>query len=554
MSELPLFPFVLREAGEDDPVAIAFRQRAPLVRARTEEGTAAWVALTYETARQAVTDPRLSRPAAFEPEAPKTTPAQATAEMLPKLDKEDHTRVRRRMSKALSPAAQERQRPAIRVLVDKLLDGFTTEPLDLLAHFLTPLPVIVICQLFGAPEKDWDPFVTWADHIQQTTSFTAVEIMESAAELEKYGYDLIKLKRAQPGEDLTTDLIRIADYTGALSDGEIVQNLLLILVAANDASLKEMAVCLTALLKRPQHYQWLVAHPEAVPTAVEELIRFSRLSRSGLPIRIAMEDVVIGGQLIRKGEGVIPLHHLAHRDPSVFTEPDTLDLTRPEASRHLGFGGGAHYCTGAPLARVMMQEALGGLIRRFPTLRLAVPWEQLEWQEGGLLRDPVAEFWSSGEGVVQAGEVAGSGPVQGVAVPPGVQSDQVQRDGGVHVLQMGFLLPAVAGVPYPGDGDGLADGALGSGPECVAGLPVRGGLLRAGGLQGLVDLSGPDRELAALFPGGGALVPDRARPAGGGGEGDDDRVGAALGDRVPGGAGLALRAGGLLAVEVEGER
>nr|AHE14837.1 putative cytochrome P450 hydroxylase [uncultured bacterium] len=387
-SELPLFPFVLAEADEDDPVALALREKAPLVRAMTEQGTPAWVALTYEAARQAVTDPRLSRPAAFEPEAPKTTPAQATPQMLPKLDKEDHARVRRLMVKALSPAAQERQRPAIAELVGGLLDGFTGKPLDLLAEFLTPLPVTVICQLYGAPRQDWDLFAEWAEHIQRTTSFTAVEIMESAAELEKYGYDLVKLKRAEPGDDFTTDLIRVGDESGGLSDDEIVQNLLLILVAANDASLKEMAVCFTALLKRPKHYKWLVEHPEAVPTAVEELIRFSRLSRSGLPIRIAQEDVVIGGQHVRQGEGVIPLHHLAHRDPTVFADPDTLDLTRREASRHLGFGGGVHYCTGAPLARVMMQEALGGLVRRFPGLRLAVPWEQLEWQEGGLLRSP----------------------------------------------------------------------------------------------------------------------------------------------------------------------
>ncbi|MEV0384950.1 cytochrome P450 [Nonomuraea sp. NPDC050643] len=391
MIELPLFPFVLREADEDDPIALKFRESGPLVRALTEEGTEAWVALTYETARQAITDPRFSRPAAFEAESPKTTPAQATPEMLPKLKKEDHTRVRRAMLKALTPAAQERQRPAIRALVERFLDGFgTSRPVDLLAAFLTPLPVTMICRLYGAPEQDWDPFVRWADHIQQTTSFTAVEIMESAAELQKYGEDLVRAKRADPGDDFTSDLIRIGEETGGLTNEEIVQNLLLILVAANDASLKEMAVCFTALLKRPDHYAWLVRHPEHVPTAVEELIRFSRLSRSGLPVRVAQEDVEVGGRLVRKGEGVIPLHHLAHRDPEVFADPDRLDLTRQEAGRHLGFGGGAHYCTGAPLARVMMQEALSGLTTRFPTLRLAVPWGDLEWQEGGLLRSPKA--------------------------------------------------------------------------------------------------------------------------------------------------------------------
>jgi nocardicin N-oxygenase len=387
MSELPLFPFVLSYADEDDPVATALRDTAPVVRARTADGTEVWVALTYEAARQAVSDPRLSRSAAFEPGAPRITPAQATPDMLTGMDGERHTHVRRLIAKAFTPRVMERMRPHIEEVVNGLLDELTG-PVDLLSQLATPLPVTVICELFGVPEHDWQRFRAWAERVQATTSFTVKEIMESVAELERYGYVLITLKREQPAEDLITELVRIADDGGELTESQIVQNLLLILVAAHDATLKQLSLSLVSLLSRPEQYRWLSEHPEAVPNAVEELMRFVLLSPTGLPIRIATEDVELGGELIRKGEGVIPMQHVANRDSAVFRAPDTLDLTRSDAVKHLSFGGGPHYCMGAALARMIMQITFSALTRRLPTLRLAVPPEELAWQENGLMRAP----------------------------------------------------------------------------------------------------------------------------------------------------------------------
>ena len=147
----------------------------------------------------------------------------------------------------------------------------------------------------------------------------------------------------------------------------------------------------------------------------------------------------------------------------------------------------------------------------------------------------------------EAGEVAGSGAVEGVAVPVGVQPDQVERDRGVDVFEPGFGQPAVAGAADPGDRDGLADGSLDPCSAGVVGLPVRGVLGGPGGELGVVDLAWGHGELAAVLGvgGAGALVADRAGSAGGGRELDHDGVGAALGDRVPAGGALALRAGGL---------
>jgi cytochrome P450 len=127
-----------------------------------------------------------------------------------------------------------------------------------------------------------------------------------------------------------------------------------------------------------------------IPNAVEELLRYLLLSPTGLLIRIAVEDVELGGRQIRAGEGVAVLHHVANRDPKAFHDPNTLDLTRRDAAKHMSFGAGAHFCLGAPLARLELQTALRQLTRRFPTLRLAVPLSKVRWKEGGLHRGPQA--------------------------------------------------------------------------------------------------------------------------------------------------------------------
>src|SRR6266508_3187360 len=161
---------------------------------------------------------------------------------------------------------------------------------------------------------------------------------------------------------------------------------------------------------------------------------------------------------------------------------------------------------------------------------------------------------SGGVDEVEAGEVAGAGAVQGVAVPPGIQADQVEGDCGEHVLEVGLGQPAVAGVADAGDRDGLADGALDPGAEGVARLPGSGALRGAGGLEGVMEAAGADGELPPATLGGGAPGADRARPADRGGELHHDRVGAPLGAGTPPGAQVALRAGRLLGVEVDGER
>jgi cytochrome P450 len=181
------------------------------------------------------------------------------------MDGEQHTRVRRQLAKAFTPRVMERIRPRIEEVVDRLLDEITP-PADLLGQLAIPLPMTVICDLFGVPQHDRERFRAWADRIQATTSFTVEEILESVGALERYGDELIALKREKPADDLVTELVRISDDGGELTESQIVQNLLLILVAAHDATLKQLAISLIGLLTRPDQYAWLCAHPEGCPT------------------------------------------------------------------------------------------------------------------------------------------------------------------------------------------------------------------------------------------------------------------------------------------------
>src|SRR6266540_3571862 len=182
------------------------------------------------------------------------------------------------------------------------------------------------------------------------------------------------------------------------------------------------------------------------------------------------------------------------------------------------------------------------------------PGRCCRWESLAAAVTLVANSGSCGERELEASEVAGAGAVQGVAVPPGVEADEVEGDRRVDVFEVGLGQPAVAGAAHAGDGDGLPDGALDPGAQGVSRLPVPGALRGAGGLQGVVEPARLDGELPAAAFGGGALLADRARPTCPRGELHHHRLVAVLGGLVPGGAGLALRAGGLPGVPVDGER
>jgi nocardicin N-oxygenase len=383
---LPEFPFVRSSAPDTDTLGVQLAGSAPVVRARYRDGAEIWVALSNHTARQVVTDPRFSRQAALAPDGPKV--GNAVPDLLISMDGEEHAHARRLFAKAFTPRMVERMRPWIEGLVAELLDTIERKgpPLDLVEHFTAPLPVTVICQLLGVPYADRDQFMAWTDRMLGDTGFTPDEIAEGIGNLQRYMRRLVERKRAEPGEDLTTELIGV----GGITEDQLVNNLFLMLGAGHDTTLKQLSNSLLLLLTHRHEYLRLVEDPGLVPGAVEELLRYLLLSPTGMLVRVAVADVELGGELVRAGETVAVLHHVANRDPAVFACPNELDLTRPEANKHLSFGAGPHFCLGAPLARLELTTALTQLTQRLPGLRLAVPAAEVPWKEGGLQRGPRA--------------------------------------------------------------------------------------------------------------------------------------------------------------------
>jgi cytochrome P450 len=258
--------------------------------------------------------------------------------------------------------------------------------MDLIADYAFPLPITVIAELLGIPAADRDQFRHWSD-----TLLTAVPPMPAtpaavaAAEgLRQYLEARFEERRTQPAEDLITALVRAEEAGDKLGKEELHGMMYLLLVAGYETTANLIGNGTHALLVNPEQLARLRADPALLPSAIEELLRFSPPGTTS-SLRYAAEDIAVGGVVIPKGDMVLVIISAANRDPARFPSPDTLDITRPD-NKHLSFGHGILYCLGAPLARLEAEIAFGTLLRRMPDLRLGVAAEALTWRPHIMLR------------------------------------------------------------------------------------------------------------------------------------------------------------------------
>ena len=293
------------------------------------------------------------------------------------LDPPDHTRLRKLVSKAFSPKVVRALETDITALVDALLDAVATAGrFEVIADLAYPLPVAVICRLLGVPIED-EPKFSWASALlaQGLDPFIAFtgqpqgfeERMEAGLWLRGYLRDLLRQRRADPGEDLMSGLIAVEEAGDQLTEDEIVATCNLLLVAGHETTVNLIANAVLAMLRHPEHWAALGRDPSRAPAIVEETLRYDPPVQ--LVGRIAGEDMSIGGVDIPRGETMMLLLAAAHRDPAVTERPDEFDPTRA-AIRHLAFGLGPHFCLGAPLARLEANVALSAVTKRFPNARL----------------------------------------------------------------------------------------------------------------------------------------------------------------------------------------
>jgi len=360
----------------------ALREREPVH--RTDLG--AWVLTRHADVAALLRDPRTStderNSELYVPgEARAPVNEHSDAQPILFLDPPDHTRLRGLVSKAFTVRRVEELAPRVQTLVDELLDEMEESAarddgvVDLVEHFAYPLPVTVICEMLGVPPTDHATFADWSRLLAHAIDPPVLRTPEQEAQIEAtveqffaYLEDLIDRRRAGPGDDLVTALLAAEEAGERLTHEELLTQLLFLLIAGHETTVNLIGNGVLALLRHPGELARLRDDPSLDKAAIEELLRYD--SPVQFSMRITMEELEIGSTTFAPRSTVLCIIGAANRDPGAFAEPDRLDLGRAD-NRHLAFGGGAHFCLGAPLARLEGRIAISSLVHRFPDLALA---------------------------------------------------------------------------------------------------------------------------------------------------------------------------------------
>ncbi|MEV8439110.1 cytochrome P450 [Actinosynnema sp. NPDC051121] len=375
-SELP----TRRTTPFDPPAELGLlRERAPISRMKFPDGHLGWLVTNYEIAREVHADRRFSSRAELH-HSPRTVAGQPVTQRPPakpgmfiSMDAPDHTRYRKLLTGQFTVRRMNQLMPRIEQIVAEHLAGLRAagSPADLVANFALPVPSMVICELLGVPYEERESFQQDTAKLLSLDS-SLDDVMAAFERLEDFVLQLAKRKHVEPGDDMLTGLVA----TGELDDSEVANMGLLLLVAGHETTANMLGIGTLLLLQHPEQLAALQADPSLVDNAVEELMRYLSIIQFGT-LRTALEDVEVGGVVVRAGESVSISVAAANRDPARFERPDEFDVRR-SASGHLAFGHGVHQCLGQQLARIEMRVGFSALFREFPDLRLAVPVEEVK--------------------------------------------------------------------------------------------------------------------------------------------------------------------------------
>ncbi|MBF6437184.1 cytochrome P450 [Nocardia cyriacigeorgica] len=371
-----------RDAGPFDPPSAITRLRAalPVSPLLFPDGHEGWLVTGYEAVRALLADTRFSSRQDLDimhipyetPGMPfPTEPSPQIPGLFISMDPPDHTRLRRKLIGAFTVRRMRALEERIAEIVEERLDAMAalTPPVDLVAEFALPVPSLVICEMLGVPYEDRANFQANSAQFLVKDQ-TVEEKMAAFGAMHTYLAQLVARKRAEPGEDILSDLARDED----LGIDELTGIAFLLLLAGHETTANMLSLGTFALVEHPDQLALLHAEPELIPDAVEELLRY--LSVADIFYRYATEDIELCGETIPAGSTVVVSLLAANRDPMRFEEPDRLDIHR-KARGHVSLGHGMHQCLGQQLARIEMAAGFAGLLRRFPTLSLAVPADQV---------------------------------------------------------------------------------------------------------------------------------------------------------------------------------
>ncbi|MFJ5685874.1 cytochrome P450 [Streptomyces sp. NPDC093099] len=381
------FPGVRSARCPFDPPAeqAGWLESPGLQRARLR-GEPVWVVSRFADIRQALTDPRISadstRPGF--PQAQALSSFEGAPQSFPRMDDPEHARLRRMLSGDFTVKKVDQLRPRIQEMIDGILEEMIGrgQPADLIQGYAYPVPSMMISMLLGVPYADHEFF---QHHSSTLISHRPTNEERGVASRALFGYllDLVASKEQEPTDDIISRLVHERVATGEISRETVATTALTLLFAGHETTANMIGLSTLALLRNPDQLARIrdTDDPALIANAVEELLRYLTIVQD-LVLRVATEDVTIGGQLVRAGEGMLMNVPAGNRDGAFFEQPDTFDIDR-NTRGHLAFGYGIHQCIGQSLARAELQIALSALLRRLPGLRLAVPMEKVEFRTDG---------------------------------------------------------------------------------------------------------------------------------------------------------------------------
>jgi cytochrome P450/heme-degrading monooxygenase HmoA len=381
------YPFQ-RPSALGIPEELATVREHPTVPVTLPSGDDALLVTRYADVRKLLTDNRLSRNLERPGAAQISRDNRMFSDPRMNPDPPEHTRVRSLVLRAFTGPRVERLRPYVEGLVDELLDAMEQHggPVDLNETLAFPLPMRVLCKLLGVPDDDLDSFRNWTDHFVSIGRFGPDQIRQAAQELSAYIAALIEAKRAEPGDDLISGMIKATDAdNGRLTAYQLQWWCRLLLLVGYETTATQFGGGVAMLLSHPDQLARLRADYSLIPGAIEELLRWKLVGSSVLMLRYAVADIPMDGYTIPAGTSVIPAVDSANQDETVFDQPTVFDITRTSSAGNLTLSLGTHSCIGASLGRLQLQIATERLLRRFPDLRLARQPSELRRHEGTVL-------------------------------------------------------------------------------------------------------------------------------------------------------------------------
>lgn len=291
----------------------------------------------------------------------------------------DHARLRGLVNKAFTPRTVQRLEPRIHAIANALIDRVESQgKMELVTDYAYPLPLTIIAEMLGIPEADQAQFRAWVDDFMPAgmTPEAIERTNNSMMSFWDYASDLVRERRKQPQDDLTTALVRAEEAGDQLSEDELVITIIQLIVAGHETSARLIANGVVILLGKREQWEQLVNDATLIESMVEELLRYE--SSGHVIERWAAADVEMHGQTIRRGDRIMVMVAAANRDDQKYRCPHTFNTDQGDKS-HLAFGQGIHYCLGAPLARLETQIALNTLAHRLPHIGLSVPSAELSW-------------------------------------------------------------------------------------------------------------------------------------------------------------------------------